>query len=180
VPAVAVYACCVQRNHGTSRGIGISGPEDNDDLLHDPARFLCRPLQAAERGHQPVNRPDFSGRWTLNVPDSVLSAVVAPAVEGGFVHIVHREPTVAVHLCIIMEGKPIDVRFERPSTWEGDGLAFRDRVETPGGELTIFFRYELEDGGRRLRASEQLRGAREQDNIWVFDRDDVQNSAGRR
>jgi len=38
-------------------------------------------------------------------------------------------------------------------------------------ELTISFWYELQDAGRRLRATEQLRGAgREQDNIWVFDR----------
>jgi hypothetical protein len=35
------------------------------------------------------------------------------------------------------------------------------------GEL----RYELQEGGRRLRAVEQIRGAgRDQDNLWVFER----------
>jgi hypothetical protein len=70
-----------------------------------------------------------------------------------------------------MDGKPFDVRFERASNWDGDVLAFIDRVNTPDDELTISFRYELQDGGRRLRAVEQLRGAREQDNVWIFDRD---------
>ena len=118
-----------------------------------------------------MTRPDFSGEWTLNVPASTLSPVVAPVVQSGFVHIAHREPTVSVHLSIIMDGKRFDVRVERSSNWDGDALAFIDRVDTPNGELAISFRYELEDRGPRLRAVEQLRGAREQDNVWVFDRD---------
>jgi hypothetical protein len=37
--------------------------------------------------------------------------------------------------------------------------------------MTIVFRYELHDEGRRLRGAEQLRGAgREMDNVWIFDR----------
>jgi hypothetical protein len=41
-------------------------------------------------------------------------------------------------------------------------------MEIPNGEMTISFRYVLEDGGRRLRAAEQLRGGgRDQDNVWV-------------
>jgi len=87
------------------------------------------------------------------------------------VRIEHREPTVSVHLSITMDGKAFDVRFERASNWDGDALAFTDRTETPNGELTISFRYELLDDGRGLRATEHLRGAgREQDNVWVFDR----------
>jgi len=118
-----------------------------------------------------AEKPDFSGDWTLNVGASVLSPVVAPVVQGGFARIKHREPSVAVHLSITMDGKPFDVQFERSSNWDGDALAFTDRTQTPHGELTISFRYELEDSGRRLRATEHLRGAgREQDNVWVFDR----------
>jgi hypothetical protein len=76
-----------------------------------------------------------------------------------------------VHLSITMDGKPFDVRFERSSNWDGEALAFTDRTDTPNGGLTISFRYQLEDSGRRLRATERLRGAgREQDNVWVFDR----------
>ena len=114
---------------------------------------------------------DYSGEWTLNVGASALSPVVAPVVESGFVRIDHHEPTIAVHLSITMDGKPFDVRFERSTSWDGEALVFIDRTDTPGGELTISFRYQLEDSGRRLRATERLRGAgREQDNVWVFDR----------
>jgi hypothetical protein len=116
-------------------------------------------------------KTDFSGEWTLNVSASELSPVVAPVVESGFVRIDHHEPTIAVHLSITMDGKPIEFRFERSSNWEGEVLAFTDTVNTPSGELTIAFRYQLEDSGQRLRATERLRGAdREQDNVWVFDR----------
>ena len=116
-------------------------------------------------------KPDFTGEWTLNVEASALSPTVAPVVQHGFIRIEHLEPSVAVHLSITMDGKPFDVRFERPSNWDGDALAFTDRTETPNGELTISFRYELLHAARRLRATEHLRGAgREQDNVWVFDR----------
>jgi len=55
--------------------------------------------------------------------------------------------------------------------WDGDTLVFSDTTPTPNGAMTIVFRYELYDEGRRLRAAEQLRGAgREMDNVWIFDR----------
>jgi hypothetical protein len=119
----------------------------------------------------PIDRPDFTGQWTLNLKASALSPVVAPVVQTGFVWIEHREPNVSIHLSITMDGKPFDVRFERISTWEGDVLVFRDVVPTPTGDMIICFRYELQEAGRRLRAAEQLRAPdRQQDNIWVFDR----------
>ena len=119
----------------------------------------------------PIDRPDFSGQWTLNLKASTLSPVVAPVVQTGFVWIEHREPNVSVHLSITMDGKPFDVRFERPSNWEGHALVFRDVVPTPTGDMTICFRYDLQEAGRRLRAAEQLRSPdRQQDNVWVFDR----------
>ena len=118
-----------------------------------------------------MQKPDFSGEWTLNVGASALSPVIAPVVQSGFVRIEHHEPTIAMHLSITMDGKPFDVRFERSSSWDGEELAFKDTMDTPNGELTISFRYQLEDSGRRVRATERLRGAgREQDNVWVFDR----------
>jgi hypothetical protein len=118
-----------------------------------------------------MHKPDFSGEWILNVGASALSPVVAPVVQSGFVRIEHHEPTIGVHLSITMDGKPFDVRFERSTNWEGEVLAFTDTTDTPNGELTISFRYQLGDSGRRLRATERLRGAgREQDNVWVFDR----------
>ena len=116
-------------------------------------------------------KPDFSGEWTLNQPASTLSPAVAPVVQSGFVRIDHREPRVSVHLSITMDGKPFDATFERATEWEGDVLVFIDTVPTPAGEMTIAFRYELQEAGRRLRATERLRAPdREQDNAWVFDR----------
>jgi hypothetical protein len=118
-----------------------------------------------------IEKPDFTGEWTLNVGASALSPAVAPLVQSGFVRITHQEPVVAVHLSITMDNKPFDVRFERPSNWDGSALVFADTQPTPSGEMHITFRYELQDSGRRLRAAEQLRGpGREQDNLWVFDR----------
>lgn len=118
-----------------------------------------------------MQRPDFSGEWILNVAESELSPAVAPVVESGFVKIDHREPAIAVHLSITMDGKPFEAQFERASNWDGDSQLFIDKIDTPNGAVTIAFRYQLEASGLRLRATERLRGAgREQDNVWVFDR----------
>lgn len=44
------------------------------------------------------------------------------------------------------------------------------RTGTPNPVLTISWRYELIDSGRRLRAIEQVRGGgRDQDNVWEFE-----------
>jgi len=118
-----------------------------------------------------LQKPDFTGHWILNVPASTLSPIVAPVVQSGFVRIEHREPIVSVHLSITMDGKPFDARFQRPAEWDGEALAFTDTVPTPNGEMTIAFRYALQDDGRRLQAAERLRGGgRDQDNVWAFDR----------
>ncbi len=134
-------------------------------------------------------KPDFSGEWKLNRQASVLSPVVAPAAQSGALRIEHREPRFTAHLTIILDGKPFDSKFEllsdgrevtatyrdRPVVsslrWDGDALVFSWGSQGPDGEVTISFRYELQDGGRRLRAAEQLRGGgRDQDNLWVFER----------
>ena len=136
-----------------------------------------------------MHKPNLSGHWTLNREASALSPVVAPVVESGFVHFDHRDPQISVHLSITMSGKPVEYTFDRVTDgreltwespdgagvsraqWDGDVLVFSDTTPTPNGPMTIVFRYELQDDGRRLRAAEQLRGAgREMDNVWVFDR----------
>jgi hypothetical protein len=135
-------------------------------------------------------KPDLSGEWKLNREASMLSPVVAPAVQGGVLRIEHHEPRLTSHLTIVFDDKPVESKFELLSDgreeatrddrgqrivsslrWDGDSLVARWRIEGPDGELTISFRYELLDGGRRLRAAEQLRGrGRDQDNLWVFER----------
>ena len=76
-----------------------------------------------------MQKPDFSGEWTLNVGASRLSPMVAPAVQTGFVRIDHREPTIAVHLSITMDGKPVEFRFERSSNSEDEALVFTDTID---------------------------------------------------
>ena len=134
-------------------------------------------------------RPDFSGEWQLNRQASTLSSVVAPAAQSGTLRIEHREPIFKCQMTIVLDGKPVETKFELLTdgreiastekgratvsrlAWDGDALVGTWRIGIPNGEMTIVFRYELLDEGRRLRATEQLRGAgREQDNVWVFDR----------
>ena len=57
--------------------------------------------------------------------------------------------------------------------WDGEALVLASTVEGPeaGAALSVGFRYELVETGRRLRATERLRGrGRDQDNVWIFDR----------
>ncbi len=134
-------------------------------------------------------KPDFSGEWQLNRQASMLSPIVAPVAQSGTLRIEHKEPTFKCQMTIVLDGKPFETRYELLSDgreivgteqgrrivsslrWDGDALVATSRVEIPNGEMTITFRYELRDGGRRLRASEQLRGrGRDQDNVWVFER----------
>jgi len=134
-------------------------------------------------------KPDFSGEWTLNRQASTLSPLVAAAAQSGALRIEHHEPRFTGHLTIVLDGKPFDSKFELLSDgrevaetsggrrtvsslrWDGDALVSMFRIQRPDGEMTISFRYELQDGGRRLRAAEQVRGGgRDQDNLWVFER----------
>jgi hypothetical protein len=136
-----------------------------------------------------TQKPDFSGEWKLNVQASTLSPIVAPVAQSGVLLIEHHEPRFAAHQAIVLDGKPFESKFDLLSDgrevvtdgggrriastlrWDGDALVAAWRIHGPDGEMTISFRYELQDGGRRLRAAEQLRGGgRDQDNLWVFER----------
>ena len=135
-------------------------------------------------------KPDFSGEWTLNRQASTLSPAVAAAAQSGVLRIEHREPRFTSHLTIVLDGKPFESKFELLSDgrevattddrgrrtvstlrWDGDALVVTWRTQGPVAEVTISFRYELQDRGRQLRAAEQIRGGgRDQDNLWVFER----------
>jgi hypothetical protein len=135
-------------------------------------------------------KPDFSGEWKLNRQASSLSPVVAPVAQSGFLRIEHREPKFTAQQTIVLDGKPFESKFElltdgrevattddrgrrTVSTlrWDANALVATWRIQGTSAEVTISFRYELEDGGRRLRAAEQIRGGgRDQDNLWVFER----------
>ena len=133
-------------------------------------------------------KPDFSGEWILNREGSTLSPG-ADTVQSAVWHIEHREPSFRQKASFAMESGPRDYEFELQSDgpeevfaaedsttacslrWDGDALVVTFRTTRPDGEMTVSFRNELIDDGRRLRASEQLRGtAWDQDNVWLFDR----------
>ena len=133
-------------------------------------------------------KPDFSGEWILNRQASTLSPG-ADAMQSGVVRIEHREPTFRYKAAFVSPTSPLQVEYELRSDghetvgtqpgittvsslrWEGDALVTSWRIQRPDGEMTISFRHELLDSGRRLRAAEQLRGSgRNQDNVWIFDR----------
>jgi hypothetical protein len=134
-------------------------------------------------------KPDFSGEWKLNVQASTLSPNVAPVAQSGVLRIEHHEPKFATHQTIVLDGKPFESTFDLLSDghevvtdaggrriastlrWDGDALVVTWRIQGPGVEMTISFRYELQDGGHRLRSAEQLRGTdHDQDNVWVFEK----------
>jgi len=132
-------------------------------------------------------KPDFSGEWTLNREASTLSPA-ASGIRSGTWRIEHREPLFRYQAKMIADGNPIEYAYElstdgrevaatqggRSSVsslrWDGDALVFTGVINGQTGDLRITFRYELQDGGRRLRAVEQIRGTREQDNVWIFER----------
>ena len=133
------------------------------------------------------SKPDFSGEWVLNRQASTLSPG-ADRMESGVMRIEHREPVFRNTTTLVAaDSRPISFTYELRSDggevsaaqgppsvtslrWDGDALIFTS--QTPGGKgLKISFRYELIDGGRRIRATEQLRGTdHDQDNVWIFDR----------
>ena len=115
-------------------------------------------------------KPDFSGEFVLNRLASRLSAA-ASAIDGATLRIEHREPTFRCTGTFVAGDKTVqEFSFEIPSAWDGDTLV--NRFAEAAFEMT--WRYELLDDGRRLRASEQLKGSgRDQDNVWEFERSSI-------
>jgi hypothetical protein len=133
-------------------------------------------------------KPDFSGTWVLNRQASSLPAPVS-AVESGVLRIEHREPSFNFHRTYVIGGAPREASFTvltdgRPTSdtgakgvttistlrWESDALVLAMRIEGPGFTATNDVRYELLNGGKRLRATEQGRSPQgDHDAIWIFD-----------
>ena len=121
-------------------------------------------------------RPDFSGEWILNRPACTLSPG-ADTTQSAVWRIEHREPTFHHKASMVMDDGPREFEYELHSDvpdsglrWDDDALVVTFTNPLPEGEMTISFRYELIDEGRRLRASEEVRGVPwAQDNVWIFD-----------
>ncbi len=127
-------------------------------------------------------KADFSGEYELDRAGSTLSSHAA-GVESAVLRIEHREPVFRCSAKWVAGGKTLmEYSFELSTDgpeappgendssrlyWQGDSLV----VDFPTGALgvTMSWRHELIEGGRRLRATEQLRGGgRDQDNVWEF------------
>jgi hypothetical protein len=130
--------------------------------------------------------PDFSGDWVLDRAASVLQAESA-AVESGTVRIEHRDPEFRFARTFVVKQQPIDTAFDivadgrevartaagRTSRsrleWQGRSLLLTVLIDTPRGEVSNIVRYELLEGGKRLRAIEDVGGAAPtHHNIWIF------------
>jgi hypothetical protein len=116
-------------------------------------------------------KPDFSGEYVLDRPASSLSPA-ASAMTGATLRIEHREPRFK---CAgkLVAGDAIanEFTFEIPTIWDGDVLVNQMHIDAHGPAFTMTWRYELLDGGLRLRATETIRGGgRDQDSVWTFTR----------
>lgn len=132
-------------------------------------------------------KPDFSGEWMLIKGASRLSPG-ASTVQSARWLIEHREPAFRHKASFVFESGTRDYEYELRSggpsppaqgeggwlLWDGDVLVVTFRQPVPDGSpglMTVSFRHELIDDGRRIRASEQVRGTSwDQDNVWVFER----------
>src|SRR5262245_54897828 len=109
--------------------------------------------------------------------------------QSGTIRIEHKEPVFRYQATLVSADNSIEYGYELTSDgrevtgtdrgratisslrWDGDALIYTGRIQRPGSEMTVSFRYELLDSRRGLRAVEQIRGAgRDQDNVWIFDR----------
>ena len=127
-------------------------------------------------------KPDFSGEYALDLNASKLEGGAA-STRDAVLRIDHHEPMIRIDAKFVFFDKtfawsmhrqcdgrettdPSDPRAMSSLSWDDDALLFVYRAD-----VTMLWRYELEDSGRRLKASERIRGpGRDQDNVWVFDR----------
>ena len=131
-------------------------------------------------------KPDFSGEYVLNRQASPLEGGAA-AVQSAVLRIKHRDRTFQCQGEFSFEGTTSNWEFELtaddhapageepPTTatlhWEGVALVFTMPIGEPGAPVTMTWRYELADEGRRLTATERIvGGGRDQDNVWMFER----------
>ena len=130
-------------------------------------------------------KPNFSGEFVLDRPASALEGGAA-TIASATLRIEHDEPRFRCSASFAFSTDVIEFTVERFTDdrakvfsahegsrcyWENDVLVTEDRVGSPDAPVAMTWRYELDAGGRRLRATERMRGGgRDQDNVWEFER----------
>jgi len=130
-------------------------------------------------------KPDFSGEYSL-IRNASLLGPAASAIVTAQLRLTHDDPRFRCSARFASNDDAKEFTFERftdgrgsaPSEhetsrcyWDAETLVSEDRFGTGDGAMIMTWRYELLDDGRRLRATEQIRGAgRDQDNVWEFER----------
>lgn len=134
-------------------------------------------------------KPDFSGKWVLNLGKSKLE--VQEKIERASFTIDHRDPAFHFSRVFVVGGNKDALSYDLTTdgkekvvkepgrtttsrlTWDGDVLVLDERIVLKDGrEATNVVRYSLQDGGRTLIAEEKFRGPfRKHDNLWIADRE---------
>jgi hypothetical protein len=130
-------------------------------------------------------KPNFSCQYVLDRAASTLS-VGANAITMALLRIEHDEPRFGCSAKFTSAADAVEFMFERFTDgrenvvsahessrcyWEHDALVSEDWMGPREAAVVMIWRYELTNDGRRLRATEQMRGGgRDQDNVWEFQR----------
>lgn len=143
-------------------------------------------LQAAEP--PPLSgRPNFSGKWVLDLGRSRLTPETSEGLTRGITRIEHQEPSFSFKRAFTVAGRSDTVAFSHTTdgketigkedgmptrsslAWSGEILVFVTIYQAPRGEARNTVKYSIRDGGKTLYAEESFRGPRvSYDNIWVF------------
>ena len=128
-------------------------------------------------------KPDFSGEYHLDRAASTLSENAAAFLRA-VLRIEHEDPSFRCSARFESATDAVEFSFERftddrhalagaPDAsrcyWDGDRLVSEDRLGAADAPVIMTWRYEVSEGGGRMRAVERIRGAgRDQDNVWEF------------
>lgn len=136
-------------------------------------------------------RPNFTGRWVLNLERSTFELEQARQVVSGELDITHSDPVFKFRRTFRtgerdskfayelrtdgyeVEGERDGRKFRSRLTWDGDALVYTTEFIRTEGSATDVVRYSLADRGRTLRADETFDGPQlKYHNLWVFERHD--------
>lgn len=130
-------------------------------------------------------KPDFSGEYIL-IRSASLLGPAASAIVKAELRLTHDDPRFGCSARFASDDNAKEFTFERFTDgrtaassahetsrcyWDADTLVSEDGFGTGDEAMIMTWRYELLEDGRRLRATEQIRGGgRDQDNVWEFER----------